>query len=175
MSVFLPISLTALYIPSLIIKLLPFIIFISSLWFLLNLRNSKDLLTLKVYGYSNFKIFFILAFTSFVFGWLILFALNPVTSAMVKYYEQKKSEYSKDIDHLVSINKNGLWIKENTLDGHRFVSADETRNFILKNVTILNLDNKFNLVDKIYSEKADISNNQWQLEKVIINKFQMEF
>ena len=171
-SVFLPISLTALYIPSLIIKLLPFIIFISSLWFLLNLRNSKDLLTLKVYGYSNFKIFFILAFTSFVFGWLILFALNPVTSAMVKYYEQKKSEYSKDIDHLVSINKNGLWIKENTLDGHRFVSADETRNFILKNVTILNLDNKFNLVDKIYSEKADISNNQWQLEKVIINKFQ---
>ena len=36
----------------------------------------------------------------------------------------------------------------------------------------MNLDNKFNLVDKIYSEKADISNNQWQLEKVIINKFQ---
>ena len=94
-SVFLPISLTALYIPSLIIKLLPFIIFISSLWFLLNLRNSKDLLTLKVYGYSNFKIFFILAFTSFVFGWLILFALNPVTSAMVKYYEQKNQNIQK--------------------------------------------------------------------------------
>ena len=93
---------------------------------------------------------------------------------MVKYYEQKKSEYSKDIDVLVSINKNGLWIKENTLDGHRFVSADETKNFILKNVAILNLDNKFNLVDKIYSEKADISNNQWQL-KSHNNKFQMEF
>ena len=170
-SVFLPISLTALYIPSLMIKLLPFIIFISSLWFLLNLRNSKDLLTLKVYGYSNFKIFFILAFTSFVFGWIILFALNPVTSAMVKFYEQKKSEYSKDIDHLVSINKNGLWIKENTLEGHRFVSADETRNFILKNVTILNLDSEFNLIDKIYSKTANISNNKWELKNVIINKF----
>ncbi len=170
-SVFLPISLTALYIPSLMIKLLPFIIFISSLWFLLNLRNSKDLLTLKVYGYSNFKIFFILAFTSFIFGWIILFALNPVTSAMVKFYEQKKSEYSKDIDHLVSINKNGLWIKENTLEGHRFVSADETRNFILKNVTILNLDSEFNLIDKIYSKTANISNNKWELKNVIINKF----
>ena len=170
-SVFLPISLTALYIPSLMIKLLPFIIFISSLWFLLNLRNSKDLLTLKIYGYSNFKIFFILASTSFIFGWIILFALNPVTSAMVKFYEQKKSEYSKDIDHLVSINKNGLWIKENTLEGHRFVSADETRNFILKNVTILNLDNEFNLIDKIYSKTANISNNKWELENVIINKF----
>ena len=75
----LPITLTALYIPSMIIKLLPFIIFISSMWFLLNLRNSKDLLALKIFGYSNFKIFFILASTSFIFGWLILFTINPLT------------------------------------------------------------------------------------------------
>ena len=52
-SFFLPMSLTALYIPSMLIKLLPFIIFISSLWFLLNLRNSRDLLTLKVFNPIN--------------------------------------------------------------------------------------------------------------------------
>ena len=38
----LPLTLTSLYIPSMIIKLLPFIIFISSMWFLLNLRNKRD-------------------------------------------------------------------------------------------------------------------------------------
>ena len=32
---------------------------------------------------------------------------------MSKYYEQTKSNYSRDIDHLVTFNKNGLWIKEN--------------------------------------------------------------
>ena len=51
-----------------ITKLLPFIIFISSMWFMMKIRNNKDLLTLKVYGYSNIKIFFILAFTSFILG-----------------------------------------------------------------------------------------------------------
>ena len=71
----LPITLTALYIPNMMIKLLPFIVFISSMWFLAHLRNSKDLLVLKVIGYSNFKIFFTLALTSFVFGWLILLLL----------------------------------------------------------------------------------------------------
>ena len=45
-------------------------------------------------------------------GWFVLFAINPITSTMMKYYEQKKSEYSLDLDHLVTINKNGLWIKE---------------------------------------------------------------
>ena len=31
---------------------------------------------------------------------------------MATFYEKTKSNYSKDIDHLVNFNKNGLWIKE---------------------------------------------------------------
>ena len=122
-----PITLTALYIPNMIIKLLPFVIFISSMWFLLNLRNSRDLLSLKVFGFSNFKIFFALALTSFIIGWFTLFFINPVTSTMIKYYEKTKADYSIDIDHLVTVNKNGLWIKENFENGYRIISADETK------------------------------------------------
>ncbi len=170
-SLLIPITLTALFIPSLIVKMLPFIIFISSLWFLLDLRNSKDLLTLKVFGYSNFKIFFILALTSFIFGWIILFTINPLTSSMVKYYEKTKSEYSKDIDHLVSINKNGLWTKENLNTGHRIISAKEIKNNVLEEITIFDLDKDYNLIQKIYSKTADISKNKWDLNKVLIIKF----
>ncbi len=171
-SVLLPITLTALFIPSLIIKMLPFIIFISSLWFLLNLRDSKDMLNLKVFGYSNFKIFFILAMTSFIFGWIVLFTMNPFTSTMVKYYEQTKSEYSKDIDHLVSINKNGLWTKENLNNGHRIISANEIKKNILQGVTIFDLDKDYDLIQKIYSKTADISKNKWNLREVTIIRFE---
>ena len=171
-SIVMPLTLSTLYIPSLIITLLPFIIFISSMWFLLNLRNTRDLLTLKVFGFSNFRIFFTLACTSFLFGWLILFAVNPLTSIMMKYYEQVKSEYSKDIDHLVSINKNGLWIKENLDQGHRIVSADETKDKILKNITIFNLNSDFNLEEKINAQSADISNNEWILNDVVVHKIE---
>ena len=170
-SLFMPISLTALFIPSLMIKMLPFIIFISSLWYLWNLRNNKDLLNLKVFGYSNFRIFFILAFTSFIFGWIILFAVNPFTSTMVKYYEQTKAEYSRDIDHLVSINKNGLWTKENLETGYRIIAADEIEDTFLKRITIFDLDEDYSLVQKIHSDLGEISNNNWILEKVSIMKF----
>ena len=167
-----PLSLTALYVPNIIIKLLPFIIFISSMWFLLNLRNSKDLLTMKVFGYSNFKIFIMLALISFTLGWLILFTINPITSTMMKYYEQTKSQFSRDIDHLVSINKNGLWIKESINTGSRIISADETRNNIIENVVIFNLDGNNNIINKIYSKTANISKNQWDLRDVLINTFE---
>jgi lipopolysaccharide export system permease protein len=169
--IFVPLMLTSLYIPGIIIKLLPFIIFISSLWHLLHIRNNKELLTLKVFGYSNFKIFFILATSSFILGWLVLFAINPITSKMIKYYEQTKSQYSRDIDHLVSINKNGLWIKENTNYGYRIISADKTRNEILENITIFNLDKNYNLIEKINSKNADVSKKEWILFNVKITKF----
>ena len=54
-SILTPLLLTSIFIPSMIIKILPFIIFISSMWFMMSIRNNKDLLTLKTFGYSNFR------------------------------------------------------------------------------------------------------------------------
>ena len=73
---------------------------------MLSIRNNKDLLTLKVFGYSNLKIFFILAFTSFFLGWIILFFVNPITSSMSKYYEKTKSSYSIN---KINLNSNRLY------------------------------------------------------------------
>ena len=124
--------LTSIFVPSIIIKLLPFIIFVASMWFMVKIRNNKDLLTLKVFGFSNLKIFFILACSSFIVGLLILiFIVSPVTSSMVKYYEQTKSRYARDIDHLVTYNSNGLWIKENLKNGQRVITALRPEGFNL--------------------------------------------
>lgn len=167
-SIITPLFLTSMFIPGLLIKLLPFIIFITSLKFLSDIRNNKDLLTLKVLGYSNFKIFFIFALTSFLLGWLILTILNPVTSVMSKYYEQTKGKFSRDIDHLASFNKNGLWIKENVKDGQRIISASKNSRNQLENLILFNFDKNYILKNKIYSKRANVETNQWILEDVII-------
>ena len=169
-SFFTPLILTSLIVPGLIIKILPFIIFISSMWFMLRLRNNNELSSLKIYGYSNFKIFFVLAFTSFIVGWLILFIASPITSSMAKYYEKTKSNYSRDIDHLILFNKNGLWIKENIEKKQRIISATKIDNNNISNLNIFHIDSNSFLLEKIFSKRADISNNEWKLYDVIIFK-----
>ena len=72
----------------------------------------------------------------FVLGWLILIIANPITSSMVKYYEKTKSQYARDIDHLVTFNKNGLWIKENLDKGERIITASKPEGLNLIDVTI---------------------------------------
>ncbi len=169
-SFYLPLFLTIIFVPSMLINLLPFIIFVSSLKFLVDIRNNRDLLSMKIFGYSNFKIFIILSVTSFLIGWLALFLVNPLTSTMSKYYEKTKSIYSKDIDHLVSFNNNGLWIKENLDQGYRIITANKYNNENLNNVIIFNLDENFILKEKIYSEKVNIKENNWILKNVSIFK-----
>ena len=161
----LPFFLTFLFVPSLIIKLLPFIIFISSMWYLVKIKTNTDLLSLKVFGFSNLRIISVLCLTTFIFGIVVLFAINPITSSMIKYYEQKKSEYSQFTDHLFSINKNGVWIKENIIsnNGSRIVTAKKFKNNFLFNVTVYELNKDQKLFKRIESEKVDINTNNWNL------------
>ena len=67
---------------------------------------------------------------------VFVFFSQSVTSSMSKYYEKTKAIYSKDIDHLVTFNKNGIWIKENLNNGQRIISSDKNDLEILNNVII---------------------------------------
>jgi lipopolysaccharide export system permease protein len=169
----LPFLLTVMFIPNLIVKLLPFIIFIASMWYLISIKSNGDLLSLKVFGFSNLKIILILSLTAFLFGVAVLLVINPLTSTMIKFYEETKAQYSKDIDHLVSINKNGVWIKEIYEKNLRITTAKKVEKNFLKNLTIYELDKNTNkILYRIEAKKAEISTNTWKLESV--KKFNLQ-
>ena len=169
----LPFFLTLLYIPSLSINLLPFIIFISAMWYFVSIKLKPDLISFKIFGYSNLRIVLILSVTAFLIGLLILFTLNPITSNMIKYYEEIKSRHSRDTDHLFSITKNGLWIKEISGSKSNIISAGYLKNNYLSEVSIFQMDGE-NLVSRIEASKADISKKNWLLSEVKIFRFDEE-
>ena len=58
-TIFTPLMLTSLHIPGMLIQLFPFIIFITSMKFILDLKNNRDLLTIKIFDIQTLKYFFI--------------------------------------------------------------------------------------------------------------------
>lgn len=174
-SLILPFTLTLSYIPNLIfINLMPFIIFLSGMWFFISIKQNNELLTLKVFGYSNLKIILIISILSFLWGLFILTFINPVTANMVKYYEKTKSNYSKDTDHLVTINRNGVWIKEIRNNELYIINAKrlEDNNLIKVSIHILSKDNL--IKKRIEASKANISNNTWILQNPKLFNFDKE-
>ena len=165
----LPFLLTGLSVPNHMVNLFPFIIFFSSMWFLVSLKTKGELITYKILGYSNFSIAKTLSLTAFLIGIFILIIINPITSAMIKKYEQIKSNYSKEVEHLITINKNGLWIKERKDNNITIINAEKFVNENIFNLTIYELDDESNKIkSRIEAEKANISDNEWKLEKVNI-------
>ena len=164
----LPLMLTLLVIPNWLIKLMPFIIFFSAMWYLISAQINKDLLNLKIFGVSNLKITTTLSILSFFIGLIIIVLLTPITSALVTKYEATKARYSKDVDHLVSINKNGVWIKESYSDQIRIINAKKIEDNYLIDVSIKILNKDFDLLKRIRSERVNIIENKWEIEKPII-------
>ena len=93
---------------------------------------------------------------------------------MSRFYEKTKSNYSRDIDHLVTFNKNGLWIKENIETGQRIITATRPDGKNLLDVTIFHINDNSNLDEKISSKKVNIENNTWILNEAIIFKQKKE-
>ena len=167
----LPIVLSLSYVPTLILELFPFIIFLSSMYYFLHLRSSKDLLSIKVFGYSNIKIILVLSFFSFLLGLFVLFALNPITSSLIKYYETEKAQYARDVDHLISVNKNGVWIKEVDESSYKIINAKKLNNKSLEKISIYIFNNNHELIKRFESETALISENPWQMKNVYVYNF----
>jgi len=167
----LPFILSLSFVPTLILDLLPFIIFLASMFFFLHLKSSKDLLSIKIFVYSYLKIILVVAFFSFIFGVFTLIAVNPITSALVKYYEIKKAQYVQDIDHLISVNKNGVWIKEVDDLGYKIISADKLDNNSLKKISIYIFNKNNKILKRIEAESAIIVDNPWKMKNVFIYDF----
>ena len=167
-SFYLPIVLSLANVPSIIIELMPFITFLSATYFFIKIRSTKELLLVKSFGFSNFKITIYLSFFMLLVGFFIIFFITPVTSTLVKFYENEKAKYSRDVDHLIAINKNGLWLKENTSIGKNFIYAKKIQNDVIQDLSIYIFNNN-KMIKRIDATSAVISNNPWQIRNATIN------
>ena len=169
--ILMPLGLSLMIIPSIIINLLPFILFLSSMAVFIKLKNNRDILALKTFGFSNLNFIVLFSFTTIFISILTLFALNPLTSITVKSYEDIKGKFDIDKSHLASINTNGIWIREKYESNINIVKSQRFEGDRLINVSIYKFDKYNNLLERIEGSEAIISSKPW----VVQNGFKIEF
>ena len=161
----LPIGLSLMIIPSIVINMLPFILFLSSVWVFVKLKNNRDILSLKTFGLSNINFLILFCFSAIFIGIVTLFAFTPMTSVVVKYYEDIKGKYDIDKSHLASINTNGIWIREKNKKNISIIKSQTLEGDFLINVSIYEFDKRNSLTKRIEGLKADISGNPWIVQE----------
>ena len=166
--IFYPLLLTFLNTPSILFETFPFIFLIASQLFFINLQENEELSLLKITGIDNFSLIRLIIYISIILGIFITIFFYTFSSNLKYNYLSIKNKFTNDNKYLAAINDNGLWIKDEIGDDKYVINADEFTNNILKNVTINQLDEEFNLISIIVSKEANIENKEWKLKDVRI-------
>jgi len=159
-----PISLSLLFVPSLLYNMFPFVVLLSGIWFFLKIKKTDEIIAMKVSGMSNFSVIIVPGILSIILGIFFITSINPLTSLLVKKYETIKGSYEKDKDYLAAITVNGIWIKQKYLNTNSFIKASNLDNDKLINVSIYEFDENNNFIKTITAKSADISSTEWLLK-----------
>jgi lipopolysaccharide export system permease protein len=167
---FLPFILTALNTPSTLFEIFPFIFLISTQFFFIELIDKNELEALKVYGLNNFRIIKILFLTSLTVGIILISFFYHFSSKLKFLYFDVKNGYSSDNKYLAVFTDNGLWIKDEIDEKIYIINAFVIEGYLIKDVTINEFDNKFELIQIIKSPKVNISKKKWIILNPTISK-----
>ena len=165
---FFPIYISFLNSPSLLFEMFPFIFLISTQIFFINLFKNQQIQIFKYSGLKNIKIIIILIFTSLITGLLIIVLFYNLSSNLKNIYLEMKNNYTSDNKYLAVITNNGLWIKDNVNENINIINASKIDDRFLVNASITELDNKFNVIKHIESQKIGISKKEWVVKKASI-------
>jgi len=172
-SFFYLIFLSFLNTPSIIFEILPFIFLLSTQVFFIYLIDKKELEIFKYNGLTNFTIIKIISFYAFLIGIIFVIFFYNASAAMKNSYLLIKNKYSNDNKYLAVITDNGLWIKDEIENKINIIHANKVDNHFLIGVSITQLNNNFDVLKIIQSDKVDISSFEWKIiEPVILNNNQ---
>ena len=165
-----PVFLSLLNTPSIIFDILPFIFLISTLFFFIKLIDKNELSIFKYTGITNNQILTSVVFFSLILGLLLIFGFYTFSSKLKNQYLLMKNKFSSDDKYLAVITENGLWIRDEINETISITNADKINNKKLNNVSIVQFDKNFNLIQIIESKEVNIETKNWIIINPVITK-----
>ena len=165
-----PYYLTLINAPITVFEMFPFIILLTTQLLLYELHKKDELNMFKFLGLKNLSLIKILFLISFFIGLFNVIFYYNIASNLKFHYSNLKNSLSNDNKYLAMVTKSGLWIKDE-VNGKKLIINSSTINLnILTNTTISELDENFELIRVIQSDKIDIKNNDWIIYDPVITK-----
>ena len=162
--------LSILNTPIQIFELFPFILLITVQLFFIKIYENKEIDIFKYSGLKNSSIIGILSALSIFTGIIAITLFYSFSSNLKNVYIELKSVYTSDGKYLAVITKNGLWIKDKIDNKIIITNASSIDKNYLTDSFITEFDEKFNVIRNIQSNKIDISQSTWKIEKAKIYK-----
>lgn len=157
--------LSALHLPGAIYEVLPLVTMLATLALFVGLARSSELVVTRAAGRSALHVVAAPAAVALVLGGLAVAVFNPIVAVTSTQYELRQARIQGADDHIMTIGRDGLWLREGWAEGQRVISASraERAGTLLHNVTILGFDHARGPVVRFEAREAELTPGNWLL------------
>ena len=161
-------ELAALNVPSSLYRILPLITILATIMLFLNLARTSELVATRAAGRSALRCLVAPVSTALVIGGISVAVLNPMVAATSKQYELLSNQYSNGDQSVLSISREGLWLRQGGADGQIVIRAaranlEGTRLF---DVTFIGFAAGGGPAIRIEAASAELTPGAWDLTDV---------
>lgn len=117
------VELSLLNLPQGVYRILPLITILATIALFLNLARTSELVVTRASGRSALRSLAAPLLTTFALGALAVAALNPIVAATITQYEAKSERYSQGTNSILSLSKDGLWLRQGSAAGQTVIHA----------------------------------------------------
>lgn len=160
--------LSALRMPASLHAVLPLVAILAALAMFAGLARSSELVVARAVGRSGLHVAAAPALVALVLGAVAVAVLNPVVAATTRHYDAAIAQLGGGDTSLLSISRDGLWLREGAEDRQRVIRATraDADGTVLHGVTILTFDARATPVARIEATRATLEPGAWALEGV---------
>ena len=111
---------------------------------------------------------------TFIVSLIFVIIFYNFSAVLKNSYLLIKNNYTDDNKYLAVITENGLWIKDEIDNNINIVNANKVNDEFLLDVSIMQFNKNFEIINIIQSDKVDISSYKWRIFEPLILKDNQE-
>ena len=162
---------TVLRFPFLLIDLMPFIMLFATVFCLLSLSESRELVVVRAAGLSVWQFILPLLVFTLLLGCVVLAFLDPIGTTSYQKFRQIENQLRPNMPSL-DISGSGLWLRELSPAGDRILHATrivDEKKLLLEQTNYLIYDPGGNLSKRVRAQKATLVEGEWVFENAQIH------
>jgi len=151
---------------------LPFAVLFSALYTFWLLARRHELVIVRAAGLSVWRFLSPFIAVAFAAGIVHMTLINPIGALMIARYEGLQVSALNAQEKIVSISEQGLWLRQQTDQGHVIIHADSVKmpDWILNNVMTLYFNRSNDFIRRVDSQKAVLEDGQWIFQNITVNE-----
>ena len=161
-----------LKLPQLSQEVMPFAVLFAAMATFWRMTRTHELVVARAAGISVWQLLLPVLAVAVAIGVLTTTLLNPISSVMLRHYDQLQAQYNGGQTSTLSVSKTGLWLRQADGRGQSVIHATRVRqsDMMLFDVIVFRFTGPSDFESRIDAKRAKLEDGQWVLFEAWLTK-----